>query len=469
MTTRRNFLQAGAFSLAAMGALQAGAQENDAEEILFSSPLENADAQLWEKEGKPLRAVLIGCGWYGKSDVFRLIQCGGEKISVVGLCDVDRRVLEEAGKLVAARQVSGKVPNLYRDHREMLEREKPDVCLISTPDHWHALQMIDAVKAGCDVYVQKPIGVDVRECLAMREAVRASDRVVQVALQRRSTPVLQDAIRKYLDPHALGQVAGVTTFCDWGSRKPIRQEPVAIPEWVDFDRWAGPAPVIPYYPNIHQRRWRIRMEYGNGYLGDMAVHMLDMVRWMLKLEWPTRISSFGGTYVNRGGISNISDTQNVTWAFPDLNVTWEHRQWSDVRDPDYPWGAILYGSEGVLKANPWRYAFRPNNGRAWRKVVATTEYDRYPTDETEPGLERQIAGANRAHMWNFLARVVDRGKPNASIEQGCISSVCCILANISAALGGVTLDWDPETFTVKNCPEANALLARPYRSPWVHP
>ena len=132
--------------------------------------------------------ALIGTGWYGKSDLFRLMQVA--PVEVVALCDVDKNLLNEAADMVGQRQPKSKRPQLYGDYRKLLSEQKPDIVLIGTPDHWHALQTIDAVKAGAHVYVQKPISVDVMEGEAMVAAARKYNRVVQVGTQRRSTPHL---------------------------------------------------------------------------------------------------------------------------------------------------------------------------------------------------------------------------------------------------------------------------------------
>src|ERR1700682_5388168 len=135
---------------------------------------------------KRRRVGLIGTGWYGKADLFRLIQIA--PVDVVSLCDVDKRMLAEAADMVAARQASKKRPRTYSDYREMLKEKDLDIVEVATPDHWHALTMIEAVKAGADVYCQKPISVDVTEGQAMLAAARKYGRVVQVGTQRRSTP-----------------------------------------------------------------------------------------------------------------------------------------------------------------------------------------------------------------------------------------------------------------------------------------
>src|SRR6266496_2337608 len=158
-------------------------------------------AELGEKK----RVGLIGCGWYGKADLLRLIQVA--PVEVVSLCDVDKRMLAEAADLVAARQASKKKPRTYPDYRDMLKEKDLDIVLIGTPDHWHALQMIAAVEAGADVYVQKPISVDVIEGEAMLAGARKTNRVVQVGTQRRSTPHLIEARDRVVKEGKLGNVA----------------------------------------------------------------------------------------------------------------------------------------------------------------------------------------------------------------------------------------------------------------------
>ncbi len=417
-----------------------------------------------EAAAKPKRVGLIGTGWYGKLDLFRLLQV--EPVEVVSLCDVDQRMLNDAADQVAARQASKARPRTYGDYRQMLAQKDLDLVLIGTPDHWHALQMIAAVKAGADVYVQKPIGVDVVECQAMLAAARAAGRVVQVGLQRRSTPHLIEARNDVIKAGRLGTVGMVEIYSYYHMRargNPPAQTP---PDYLDWEMWTGPAPMRPYTPMVHPRGWRAFMEYGNGIVGDMAVHMFDMVRWMLDLGWPKRISSTAGTYLG-SGLANISDTQTVTFDYGNLQILWQHRTWGAPPDPKYAWGATLYGDRGTLKASVYSYDFQPAQGEAIHRDVAY-ELDKYPEDRTEKDLERHVAPALRGHMRNLLDRMADRGRPVSDIEEGAISSTACILANVSAQLGR-TLTWDPAAGKVVGDDEANRLLRRPYRAPWVHP
>jgi predicted dehydrogenase len=415
---------------------------------------------------KVRRVGLIGCGWYGKIDLLRLIQVS--PVEVVSLCDVDQKMLSDAASIVAGRQKSKKTPRTHRDYREMLKERDLDLVLIAPPDHWHALIMIEAVKSGPDVWVQKPISRDVLEGRAMLEAARKHGRVVQVGLQRRSTPHLVEAKEQFVDTGKLGKVGLVEIYCYYHMRASGNPPDTAPPPNLDYEMWTGPAPMRPFNQWVHPRGWRAFMEYGNGIVGDMCVHMLDMTRWMLGLGWPTRIASTGGILVDRQSKANITDTQTCTFDFPSLRVVWQHRSWGESADPKYPWGATFYGDKGTLKTSVFSYDFIPQGGGQPVHRDVTYEFDKYPEDRTEKDLETHVAPAVRHHMLNFLAAVDARTKPVSDIEEGYISTASCILANNSLALGR-TLTWDSKEQSVVDDKEANALLARPYRAPWVHP
>ncbi len=416
--------------------------------------------------GERKRVGLIGCGWYGKCDLLRLLQVA--PVNVVALCDVDRRMLGDAGELIAGRQESRKRPRLHGDYREMFKEKDLDLVLVDTPDHWHALAALAAMEAGADLYLQKPVGVDVVEGKAILDTARRLGRVVQVGTQRRSTPHLIEAKERYVDSGMLGVVGHVELFSYYQMRARGNPADEAPPEGLDWEMWCGPAPKRPFNRAIHPRGWRSFREYSNGILGDMCIHMLDTVRWMLGLGWPQRITSSGGSWIDHGSIATVPDTQVALFDFGKLNAVWTHRTWGTTPDRDFPWAAIIYGEKGTLKLSVQRYEFIPaGKGEPVRREV-TMELEQYPDDAKEKDLEKHVAPAIRGHMRDWLQAVATRGKPVADIEQGHISSACCILANLSADLGR-TLAWNPATHQVTGDDEANRMLARPYRAPWQHP
>ncbi len=417
-----------------------------------------------EKSAAP-RTALIGCGWYGKADLLRLIQVA--PVEVVGLCDVDKTMLSEAADIVSQRQKSQKRPETFADYRDLLKQTQPELALIATPDHWHALPAIAAMQAGADLYLQKPISVDVVEGQAILAAARKHGRVVQIGTQRRSTPHLIEARDRIIKEEKLGTIGLVEIYCYYHMRARENPPDAAPPANLDYEMWTGPAPMRPYNALVHPRRWRAFMEYGNGIVGDMCVHMLDMVRWLLELGWPDRVSSEGGVLVDKQSRANISDTQTATFQFGSLPVVWTHRTWGPPPDPQYPWGATIYGDKGTLKCSVNSYDFLPAGGAPVHRDVEF-ELEQYPEDKTEKDLEKHVAPAIRGHMRDLLKARETRGKPVADVEQGHISSASCILANLSMDLGR-SLAWDRGRQRVANDDEANRRLRRPYRSPWPHP
>ncbi|QDU31839.1 Inositol 2-dehydrogenase [Anatilimnocola aggregata] len=429
--------------------------------------LTNLHAQAFAAAGnRPKRVALIGCGWYGKCDLYRLLQVS--PVEVVSLCDVDKNMVAACADEVAARQVSKKKPRTYGDYRELLKEKDVDIVLVDTPDHWHALPMIAACEAGADVWVQKPISLDIAEGQAMVAAARKHKRVVQVGTQRRSTPHLIEARDRIINEGKLGKIALVEIYCYYHMRAKDNPPDSSPPDNLDYEMWTGPASMRPYNSLVHPRRWRAFNEYGNGIVGDMCIHMLDMVRWMLDLGWPQRIGSAGGILVDKASKANISDTQQATFDFGNLQVVWQHRSWGAPPDPKYPWGATFYGDKGTLKASVNSYDFTPMGGGQPVHADVKMELEEFPEDKTEKDLEKHVAPAIRGHMKDFLANIESRGKPVSDIEQGHITTAACILANHSMQLGR-SLTWDAGRQLVVNDDAANKLLQRPYRAPWKHP
>jgi len=443
---RRRFLQTASASLA-LSALGA-----DALDII---------------NGKPKRVGLIGAGWYGKSDLWRLVQVA--PVEIVSICDVDKNMLAGAVEIASQRQKSKKKPRTYSDYRDLLKEKDLDIVLIGSPDHWHALQMIAAVESGVDVYCQKPISVDILEGEAMVAAARKNKRVVQVGTQRKSTPHLIDAKKQVVEAGLLGKIGHVELCCYFHMRANGNPPVEPVPAFLDYEMWTGPAPLRPYDGLPHKRWWRTFKEYGNGIVGDMCVHMLDTARWMLGLGWPKRVSSAGGIYVQRDGKSNISDTQEATFEYDDYNLVWQHRTWGTPPDPDYPWALFIYGEKGTLKASTMRADFIPlDKGTKPIHFDCFYEKEKFPEDVTEADIELNAAPATRRHMLDFLAAIENRSRPIADIEQGHISTASCILANVSMELGR-PLRYDPRRRVVIGDSEATKHLQRPYRKPWKHP
>ena len=411
-----------------------------------------------------LRVGVIGVGWYGKSDVFRLIQVAD--VNIVAISDVDDHMAENASNLIAQRQKSKKKPLTYKNYRKMLSDHQFDLILIGTPDHWHALNAIDSMQAGAHIYLQKPVSTDVLEGAAILKESQRLGKVIQVGTQRRSTPHLQKAKKEILDAGLLGKVAHVEICSYYHMRFKGNPEPQDLPDHFDYDLWCGPA-LMRTFDGLPHRRWRAYMEYGNGIMGDMCVHMFDAVRWLLGLGWPKQISSTGGIYVDKKSNANITDTQTAIFEYEELSVVWNHRTWGRPSDADYPWAFKIYGEYGVLKGDVHKYEFEKNDGEVISGDVLY-EREKYPMDLVEKGIELHAAPATRAHMLDWLGAIASGGKPIANIEEAFVSSASCIIANLALEVGK-PLSFDPEVLKFANLPEADKHLQRDYRGEWQHP
>jgi predicted dehydrogenase len=280
--------------------------------------------------------------------------------------------------------------------------------------------------------------------------------------------------RELIQQGRLGRIGLVETYC-YGRRGITNPPDQPPPETLDYEMWTGPAPMRPFNPGIHPRGWRDYMEYGNGTIGDMGIHMIDMVCWMMDLGWPRWISSTGGNYFHKEGKPNIPDMQNAIFDYGDLQITWQHRHFGANPDPKYWWGANFYGEKATLKASVFMFDYIPLDGgspihREWNdpKAKYPVDSDKYPEDKTEKGIEYHVAPAIREHMKDLLQCTASRGRPRADIAAGSMSTSMCVLANLSLQLKR-TLAWDEAKGRVMGDDEANQLLARPYRAPWRHP
>jgi predicted dehydrogenase len=277
-----------------------------------------------------------------------------------------------------------------------------------------------------------------------------------------------EAKKFIIDAGLLGKVSHVEMCCYYHMRNNNNPPEQPVPPFLDYEMWTGPAPLRRYDGLPHVGWWRAFMEYGNGIVGDMCIHMFDAVRWMLQLGWPKRISSTGGIYVQKGTKSNVSDTQSAVFEYDDLNCIWQHRTWGTPNDPDYPWAFSIYGEKGTLKADVYKYDFIPEGkGQRSHKDVVY-ERKKYPEDIGEPRIELHTAPATRMHLVNFLHAIESGQRPVADIEEGHISTASCILANLSMKVER-PLRYDPIARQIIGDAEATSLLQRTYRGPWQHP
>ena len=252
------------------------------------------------------RTALIGTGWWGMNIVHEALSSGTAK--VVALCDVDENQLNPAAENVE--KLSGERPVRYKDYRELLAKEKPDIVIVATPDHWHALITIAACEAGAHVYVEKPISHTITEGRAMVKAARANNRVVQVDLHRRVSPHNVSDM-KFLKDGRAGKIGMVRAFVHYagGPGEPTTDsEP---PAGLDWNLWCGPAPMRPFNKAIHPKGFRQFLDYANGQLGDWGVHWMDQILWWTEEKYPRKVCATGGRWIKHDS-TDAPDTQVVS-------------------------------------------------------------------------------------------------------------------------------------------------------------
>ncbi len=435
--------------------------------LALASAALSTPARALSTSAERTRLGLIGCGWYGGVNLETFLRLGN--VEVVSLCDPNQRALQRTLATVASHQTA--VPRTFADYRDMLAAGPHDIVIIATPDHWHALPAIAALEAGADLLLEKPISVDVLEGEAVLATARRQRRVVQVNTQRRGFPFYAKIRDQYLRSGRLGRIGRVETYSYLadGLTTTVPEQPV--PDHLDYDLWTGPAPQRPFLAPKESRGWRNFIEYGNGPIGDLGVHMIDKARWLLHLGWPQRISCTGGRLIHRASSATVPDTQYAVFSYPEFDLTWEHRTWGASPIPQRhwsdQWGVRILGEGGTLNLTMYEAVFTPSDGgpREGRHLLSTTG----DLENVDFSREAEVySELNTLHVRDFLRAREAQTRPAADIEHGHISTACCVLANLALRLNR-PLAYDPATRTVRGDDEATRLLARPYREPWVHP
>jgi predicted dehydrogenase len=409
-----------------------------------------AGTPLLRAQGRKYKTALIGTGWWGMNILTCALEAG--ESTVAGLCDVDQRHLDAGYEKVV--QLSSSQPRKYKDYRELLAKEKPEIVIVATPDHWHPLAMIAAVEAGAHVYVEKPVGHTIREGRAMVNAARAANRVVQVGTHRRVSPHNVSA-RELLRSGKLGKVGMVRAFVHSGGGPGKKSPDTDPPPGLDWDMWIGPAPYRPYNRAIHPRGFRQFLDFANGTIGDWGIHWFDQILWWTEEQWPKRIFSSAARRV-RDDATDAPDTQVATFEFESFTCVWENRHYGANHAETAAVGVYFYGSEGVLHLG-WR--------EGWTFFPADPKKPRIH----EPPRLGQPDDQNIRELWADLLESIRSGKrPVCDIETGHRSTNMSLLA-MASWRSGASLEWDGVKETVVNHAPANALLSRHYRAPWKYP
>ncbi|HVO12033.1 MAG TPA: Gfo/Idh/MocA family oxidoreductase [Vicinamibacteria bacterium] len=400
-----------------------------------------------------VRVGVIGTGRQGVSNLEAFQRNGA---AVVAVCDVFAPNLEKG--LAAA----GTSARTYTDFRRLLDEKDVDLVIVATPDHWHALPTVMACQAGKDVYVEKPICLAVEEGKAMVAAARAHKRVVQVGLWQRSNAHFVQAV-KVIRQGLIGRVTFVRTW-NYSNTTPdgIGNPPDgAPPAGLDWEMWLGPAPFHAFNANRFGvgDRWstfRYFYDYANGWLGDWAVHLVDIVQWAMETPGPHTVSASGARFVLKDN-SDIPDTLQVTLEYPDFVCTYENRLANANSLFGKGYGIEFHGTEGTMVLDRSGFEVFPEK----RRRVDGTEVER-----TASMRMAQVDDGLFNHVGNLLECVRSRQRPVSDIEEGQRSSAACLLGNV-ALRTRERIEFDPVAQELRNpSPAARKLFGREYRAPW---
>lgn len=368
---------------------------------------------------------------------------------VVAFCDVHG---------LALKKWKEEYPNAIfeTDYRRLLERKDIDAVVIATPDHWHALQTIEACEAGKDVYCEKPLSLKLHEGRLMLDAARRTDRVVQVGLQRRASSMYQE-LAEDLRNGLIGKITSghcyrVSNMSPTGIGHAAPSDP---PEDLDWDFWLGPRPFVPYRETIAPYKFRWWKEYSSQ-VANWGLHFIDVLRWLMDEEAPLAVTALGGRYAVDDD-RTIPDTSVITYEMPGGSlIVYEEYEASGMRPFSVPADIMIRGTEGTLFATDRAYEIVPDKGGQFQNNEPRME-----------GIKKKASGEKHpvVMMRNFLDCVKSRKRPIMDIEEGHRSSAFAHLANIALETRSL-IEWDSASERITNNEAANDLLMYEYRAPW---
>jgi len=405
--------------------------------------------------------AMMGCG--GRGSFLAQEFAKRDDVDIAYLADPDSRRL--AGLAKKIEEVKGKAPAVTQDFREALDDPSVDAVVSATPDHWHALGTVWSCQAGKDVYVEKPTSHSIWESQKMVEAARKHQRVVQVGAQNRSAEYCYQAF-EYVHSADFGDIHFVRVL-NSKQRSSIGHKPDGpVPEGVDYDMWLGAAPLRPFNENHFHYAWHWFWAYSGGDIINDGIHQIDIARWMIDRDYPNSVVSSGGINFFDDD-QETPDTHTVNWQYDGLTMVFEQTLWTPymkktpftMRDtdnlPNWPFSGTrieIYGAHQMM--------FLSRHGGGWEAFDGDGN-----SVKVQPG---RFSPSNTGHIGNFIDCIRSRELPNGDIEKLHRSTLLSHYGNIAYRTGR-RLVIDPNTEGFVECPEANALVKRTYREPWVVP
>lgn len=401
-----------------------------------------------------IRIAVLGVNGRGQTHVDEIMKISKEyNVELAALCDPDMDILQKRAEKVKSKY--GKNIRIEQDFRKIYDDKDIDAVALATPNHWHALQTIWACQAGKDVYVEKPATHNIYEGRKMIEAAYKYNRIVQHGVQLRSSVAIREAI-EHLKNGLIGRVyMSRGLVYRWRpniGNKGISQKPTGL----DYDLWCGPAPMVPFTKNLVHYNWHWHWNYGNGDVGNQGIHQTDLCMWGLGVDYlPERITSMGGKFL-WDDCKEVPEIQTSIYHYPKEKkiIQFEVRNWCTNLEDGAGVGNIFYGDKGYMV------------------IKGYDTYETYLGEKREKGPSRSEGGELTRHFQNWVdaMRARDMSIQNGPVQTGHLSSALAHLGNISFRLGK-QLQFDPvaERFIGDGENEANAMLSRDYRAPYVLP
>ena len=401
-----------------------------------------------------INAAVIGTNGRGGAHIECLT--GIPDVQITHICDVDTRAVAKGIKETTKKQAAA--PQGIGDFRKVLADPSVDVVTIATPDHWHTPMAILALAAGKHVYVEKPCSQNPYEGELLVKAVDKYQRVLQMGAQRRSFPKLRGIIEE-IQSGLIGKTYFGKAWYTNNRASIGHGQPAPVPDWLDYEMWHGPAPRRPFIDNLIHYNWHWRWHWGTGEALNNGTHEIDVCRWAMGLNWPTRVSSNGGRYAFQDDWET-PDTQTISWDFPEgKTMSWEGRSCNSFPVDNLDRGVMIYGTEGTALLDGNAYTIWDTKKKIVKQVLNQATVD--PTNTVSAsGID-----LDRMHVANFLDCVRNGGTPNCPASEGHVSVALLHLGNISWRVGR-ELHCDTTNGHILNDRDAMKLWRRDYEKGW---
>ena len=418
---------------------------------LLASAVDNQVFAIFNNRIMPsdqLNVGVIGVNGMGWSDASSAIKIPG--VNLVAICDIDKSVIQNRLNELTKKNIDISRIKIYSDYRKLLEQKDIDIVIIGTPDHWHALMMIEAVQAGKDVYVEKPVGNSIIECRTMVAAQQRYNKVVQGGQWQRSQQHFKDAV-SFVHSGQLGNIRTVKVWCYQGWMRP---EPVvpdsAPPEGVDYKQWLGPATTMPFNSSRFHFHFRWFWDYAGGLMTDWGVHLLDYALIGMKADVPKSIDGLGGKFAYPELAEETPDTLTTMYEFDNFNLIWDSAMGIDNGSYGRDHGIAFIGNNGTLVLN-----------RGGWEVIE----ERQSKSKVSSPLKKSVDNGLNKHWENFVSVVKSRKMEelNCSIQAGAHVATVAQMGNISFR-SQQKLHWDKAKAKFTDQAINDKYLLKPYHN-----